>query len=103
MLSDQKHNQGKTPVAPLCLRHFPGLAHVGKDLQETGALWENQVEPGAVPRAPPLPAVVFVPVTAAQPSTGNPFKDKPLLQWVPGIDLDLKWPLETHDTLPYFY
>jgi len=77
------------------LRHFPGPADVRKDLQEAGVLWENQMEPGGVPRGPPLPAVVFVPATATNCSTGNPFKDKPLLQWVPWIDLDLKWPLET--------
>ena len=67
-------NQGKPPVAPLHLRHFPGPADVRKDLQDARALRENQVEPGGVPRAPPLPAVVFVPVTAAQSSTGTPLQ-----------------------------
>ena len=59
----------------------------------------DKVGTGDVSRAPPLPAGVFLLETAAQPSTGNPFKDKPLLLWVPGIDLDLKWPLESHDIL----
>lgn len=71
-------------------------------MRETRALWRMQMEPGGDTRACPLPAVVFVPITPAQPNTWDPFKDNTLVQWVLGIHLKLKWPLEDPIYSPLF-